>query len=171
MTKGQKPIYKHTHKPKDQVTWTPFMSAVMWEARLLALSRCLASLLVFCGVRVAHLFCFCVMLSVLFLLVICLVCPKLPVSLEYPFVISPQYSPTFIDALFFWNAHRYGVMIDHHKINYIFQKCLIRDLNSRFSHISEVYRLVPLFWLLIAYGITRTISILYCIIPCFVSIC
>ena len=66
MTKGQKSICKHTHKPKDRVTWTPFMSAVMWEARLLALSRCLASLLGFCGVRVAHLLCFCVMLFVLF---------------------------------------------------------------------------------------------------------
>jgi hypothetical protein len=99
-----------------------------------------------------------------------LVCPKLPVYLDYPFVISLRYSPTFIEALFFWNAHRYGVMIDHHKINYIFQKCFIRDLNSGFSHISEVYRLVPLFWLLIAYGITRTISRLCCIIPCFMSI-
>ena len=58
MTEGQTTIYKHTHKTKDRVTRTPLMSAALWETRLLALSRCMGSLLVFCGVRVAHLLCF-----------------------------------------------------------------------------------------------------------------
>ena len=131
MTKGQTTIYKHTHKTKDGVTWTPFMSAVLWETRLLALSRCLGSLLGFLGVRVAHFVCFCVMLFVLFLFVICLVCPKLPVSLDYPFVISLRYSPTFIEAPFFWNAHRYRVMIDHHKISYYISKMFYKGPNFR----------------------------------------
>jgi hypothetical protein len=131
MKKGQKTIYKHTHKPKDRVTWTPFMSAVMWETRLLALSRCLSSLLGFYGVRVSHLFCFCVMLFVLFLFVMCLVCPKLPVSLDYPFVISLRYSPTFIEAIFFWNAHRYGVLIDHHIISYYISNMFYKGSNFR----------------------------------------
>ena len=169
MTKGQKTIYKHTHKSKDRVTWTPFMSAVMWETRLLPFPDAWILYWVFVG-SVLHIFFVFVSCYLFCFSSLCLVCPKLPVSLDYPFVISLRYSPTFIDALFFWNAHRYGVMIDHHKINYIFQKCLIRDLNSRFLHISEVCRLVPLFWLLIAYGITRTISRLCCIIPCFMSI-
>ena len=58
MTEGQTTINKHTHTTKDRVTRTPLMSAALSETCLLALSRCLDSLLVFCGVRDAHLLCF-----------------------------------------------------------------------------------------------------------------
>lgn len=97
----------------------------------LALSRCLGSLLGFCGVRVAHLLCFCVMLFVLFLFVMCLGCPKLTVSLDYPFVISFRYSPTFIEALFFQNIHRYGVMMCHDKISYYISKMVYKGSKFR----------------------------------------
>ena len=130
MTKGQKTIYKHTHKSKDRVTWTPFMSAVMWETQLLALSRCLSSLLGFCGV-VLHIFFVFVSCYLFCFSSLCLVCPKLPVYLDYPFVISLRYSPTFIEVLFIWNAHRYWVMINHHKISCYISKMFYKGSKYR----------------------------------------
>jgi hypothetical protein len=56
-------------------------------------------LLVFGGIRVAHLFSF--HCGVLFVFVLCFVYPKLPVSLDYPFlialsVLSNVYSPAVV---------------------------------------------------------------------------
>ena len=56
---------------------------------------------VFVGVRVAHLFSFlCCVFFVLFVFVLCLVNPMLPVSLDCPFVIAPSV---------FFNVYQYMV--------------------------------------------------------------
>ena len=44
----------------------------------------------FCGVRVAHLFCVVLCLRVLFVFILCLVCPVLPMSLECSFLVAPS---------------------------------------------------------------------------------
>jgi len=55
----------------------------------------LYEVLEFGGVRVAHLFSFlcCVVLLCLFVFVLCLVYPMLPVFLDFPFLIGSSVSP------------------------------------------------------------------------------
>ena len=52
----------------------------------------------FGGVRVAHLFSF--LFCVLFVFVLCLVCPMLPVSLYCPFVIAPSVFSSVFFSLY-----------------------------------------------------------------------
>jgi hypothetical protein len=65
------------------------------QEELLTFCEHMGSPPVFGSVRVAHFFlAFCVLFFILFDLVLCLVYPMLPVSLDYPFLI--RYSLTFI---------------------------------------------------------------------------
>ena len=71
---------------------------------LLALRWCLGSHPVFGGVRVAHLFSF--LCCVLFVCVLCLACPMLPVSFECPFLIAPSvFSNVYIQLINVRNIH------------------------------------------------------------------
>jgi hypothetical protein len=97
------------------------MKCVLLEAELLILREyvCLPS--AFGGIRVAHLLSFCVVLCrfVLFVFVLCLMCPVLPVSLDCPFLIAPSVFSnvhcTYLKAavLFLCITH----IFLHHSIN------------------------------------------------------
>jgi len=71
---------------------------------LLTLREHLGSPPVFGGVRIAHLICLLCSVASLFVFVMCLVCPMLPVSLVCLFLIALRFSLTFIyfGRIFVW---------------------------------------------------------------------
>jgi hypothetical protein len=97
------------------------MKCVLLEAELLILREHVGLPSVFGGIRVAHLLSFCVVLCrfVLFVFVLCLMCPLLPVSLDCPFLIAPSVFSNVhctylkVAVLFLYITH----IFIHHSIN------------------------------------------------------
>ena len=65
----------------------------------------------FCGVRVVSVVVFCIVFVVLFVFVMCLVYPMLPISLDFPSFIAPSvfcnvyFLKVVIDKYFLWMYH------------------------------------------------------------------
>jgi hypothetical protein len=131
MTDGQTTNYKHTHKAKDRVTRTPLMSAALRETRLLALSRCLGSLLVFCGVCGAHLLCFlCYLISFVSLHYVSCVpkvasFPGLSIH-DFPSIFSNVHWSPFLSE-YSWVS----LMMGHDKISYYISKMVYKGFKFR----------------------------------------